>query len=225
MKNVLGKYSLALSAVSLAVLALPAQAVEVSFSGSNTATTGVVSGVDNLGNTWVTSDGPSNINSSFTMADQQETAQAFNILNFSNGLGSWANSFQLTINKSQQGSGFKGIIQTPVASGLSNGFMVQEIAGDSTSWASWAATYSLLDTISGLYQQVLFTAPEGKQLSQGQNFMLDVNFSGIITTDSGWAASWDDRAAPTNDVPEPGTVTLMGLGAVGLLGAARRKKA
>jgi hypothetical protein len=126
MKKSIGKYSLALSAISLAVLALPARAVEVSFSGSNIATTGMVSGADNLGNTWVTSDGPSHLNSSFTMANQAEASQAFNSANFVNGLGDWANSFQLTINKSQQGSGFKGILQTPVASGLSNEFMVQQ---------------------------------------------------------------------------------------------------
>jgi hypothetical protein len=226
MKKSIGKYSLAITAISAALLALPAQAMQVSFSGSNLATAGTVHGADVLGNTWTTSDGPALVNSSFTMADSIETPQAFNINNFSNGRGSFASSFQLTVNKSQQGTGFKGILLDPVASGLINEFMVQGTAGDATSWYGWTTTYNLMDAASGLFQQILFTAPTGKQLSQGQNFKMDVNFSGITTTDSGWAASWDDRtAAPNNNVPEPTSLALLGLGMVGLVGSKWRKKA
>ena len=219
MKFRLNKKSLALTAALAVLLALPAHAVQVSFSGSNSTTTGVETGADPLGNTWITSNGPAAINSSFTMADIVETPQPFNTANFSNGLGSFANSFQLTVNKSQQGSGFKGILLTPVASGLINGFVVKPSA-DSASWYSWITTYSLMDA-NGLFQRVLFTAPAGTQLSQGTDFNLDVNFSGIITTDSGWAASWDDRLAPTA-VPEPGTLALLGLGMAGILVSRRR---
>lgn len=221
MKFLLNKKSLALAAAVAALLALPAHAVQVSFSNSNLTTTGVETGADPLGNTWITSNGPLAINSSFTMADIVESPQPFNSLGVSNGLGSFANSFQITVNKSQQGAGFKGILLTPVASGLVNGFVVKPTS-DSASWYSWNTTYNLMDAASGLFQQVLFTAPVGTQLSQGENFNLDVNFSGVITTDSGWAASWDDRLAPLNVVPEPGSLALLGLGLAGIL-VSRRK--
>lgn len=225
MKKFIRKYSLAIAALSAALLAIPAQAVQVSFSGSSEFGVDAVTGTDVLGNTWATTNGTAGTNSSFTMADSVETPQAFNSANFSNGLGTFANSFQLTVNKSQQGSGFKGILLTEVASGLDNEFMVQESVDGVTSWYSWIMTYNLLDAASNLYQQVLFTAPTGKQLSQGQNFKMDVNFSGIITSDAGLAASWDDRLAPTpNDIPEPGSLALMGLGVAGLIGMKRRNK-
>ena len=129
----------------------------------------------------------------------------------------------MTINKSQQGQGFKGILQTGIASGLENGFMVKPVLADSSTWYSWITTYNLLDG-NGLYQQIQFTAPTGTQLSQGENSNLDINFSGIITTDSGWAASWDDRPAPAPlSVPEPGSLALLGLGMAGIMAVPRRK--
>lgn len=227
MKKTIGKYSLLITAASAILLALPAQAVQVSFSGSNQATNGTVTGSDILGNTWTTSNGPQGVNSSFTMADRIQTPQAFNSDNYDNGQGTFANSFQLTVNKSQQGAGFKGITQEAVASGLANGFMVQDIDGNDSSWYSWMVSYNLFDSANNLFQQILFTAPTGKQLSQGQDFKMNVNFGGNITTDSSWGASWDDRLTPVvvSPIPEPTTLALMGLGLVGLMGAARRKKA
>ena len=75
-----------MSAIGALVLAMPAQAVQVSFSGSNLTTTGQVTGADPLGNTWITRNVTAGVNSSFTMADAVETPQAFNSANFSNGL-------------------------------------------------------------------------------------------------------------------------------------------
>lgn len=224
MKKSIRRISLAVTAVCATLLTLPAQAVQVSFSGSAGTDAGTVTGVDPLGNTWATTNGPSGAYSSFTMADAAETEQAFNPLNYSNGLGNFANSFKLTTNGSQQVEGFKGILLAEVPSGLINEFRVQEFANDESSWYSWDVSYGAEDF--GFFQRILFTAPTGKQLSQKQNFKMNINFSGPISSTAGLSASWDDRAAPEviNDIPEPTSMALMGLGLVGLVGASRRKK-
>lgn len=222
MKKSIRQISLAVTAVCATLLALPAQAVQVSFSGSGGTQASIVNGIDDLKNTWSITNGPAGTNSRFTMADSAETPQAFNRADFSNGLGTFANSFQLTINRSQQGSGFMGILLTPASTGQSNEFQVQD---DDKNWYSWVMSYDLTAK-NGYFQQILFTAPTGKQLSKGQDFKMNVNFAGIITTDTGFAASWDDRAAPAValEVPEPGSMALMGLGMLGLVGVSRRKK-
>jgi hypothetical protein len=183
-----------------------------------------VTGTDGIGDSWEPKNGPLLINSNFGMSDAVATPQPFNSLNFSNGLGDWATSFQMTLNNSQFGVGFKGIIQTPVASGQVNHMTVKPDLTDSSTWVAWDITYNLLDATTSLYQQILFTAPTGTRLDQGVNFDLDVNFAGIMTNDSGWAASWDDRFRAGNDVPEPGSMSLLGLGLLGLMAAYRRKQ-
>jgi hypothetical protein len=213
----------ALAAIGMGFMAMPALAVQVTFASNDSTHVGPQTGADTLGNTWETINGPMNDNSSFTMADATETPQAFNSQNVSNGLGNFANAFQMTLNSSQNSLGFKGFTLGPVASGLVNDFVVKPSA-DSSTWVTWAATYSLMDT-TGLYQRIRFTAPTGKQLSQGEDFNMNVNFAGIMTNDSGWAASWDDRLAlvpPVNTMPEPGSLLLMGVGMMGLIGASRR---
>ena len=224
MKKSIRRISLAVTAVCATLLTLPAQAVQVSFSGSGGTDAGTVNGIDPLKNTWSITNGPVGTNSSFTMADNRETPQAFNLADFSNGLGTFANSFKLTTNSSQQPDGFKGILLGDAASGFANEFLVQDVAGDDSSWYSWIVSYGAEDF--GFFQRILFTAPTGKQLSQGQDFKMNVNFAGIITSDAGLAASWDDRAAPVVvlDVPEPGSMALMSLGMLGLVGVSRRKK-
>lgn len=226
MKKRFIRRAVALAAVGIGFVAMPALAVQVTFA-SNSATNAVPqTGADTLGNTWQTVNGPAgDNNSSFTMANAAEDPQPFNSLNVSNGLGNFANAFQMTLNSSQNSLGFKGFSLDSVASGLVNDFVVKPSA-DSSTWVSWIPTYSLMD--NGLFQRILFTAPVGTQLSQGQNFNLNVNFEGILTNDTGWSASWNDRLAliaPDNTVPEPGSLLLMGVGMMGLIGVARRKKA
>lgn len=226
MKKTYLKSTLALAVISLGLVSLPAHALQISFAGSsNIGDLNSVTGTDGIGDTWQTKNGPSGLDASFTMADSAATAQPFNSLNFTNGLGSFANSFQLTVNRSQNGLGFSGLNLDPVASGLANEFTVMTVLADPTTWVTWTAEYELL-AANGLFQQIRFTAPVGTSLAQGTNFNVNVNFNGIMTNDSGWAASFDDRAQivpPDNNVPEPGSMALIGLGLLGLLKASRRK--
>lgn len=227
MKKTLIRRAAALAAMGLGLVALPALAVQVTFASNDSTVVGPQTGADTLGNTWQTSNGAANANSSFTMANAVEAPQAFNSLNISNGLGNFANAFQMTLNSSQNSLGFHGLSLGTVESGLVNDFIVKP-TNDPSTWISWTPTYDLLDSAYGLYQRIRFTAPVGTQLSQGEDFNLNVNFAGIMTADSGWAASWDDRLAivpPDNSVPEPGSLLLMGAGMMGLIGASRRKKA
>jgi len=223
MKTNLVKTTLALAFISAGLLSLPAHALQISFSGSsNIDNLDSVSGDDGIGDTWQTKNGPSHLDASFTMADSLATPQPFNPVNFSNGMGNFANSFQLTVNRSQNSLGFAGLNLGPVASGLSNAFTVMPDVGDPATWITWLVSYDLM-AANGLYQQILFTAPIGTQLSQGTNFNVNVNFDGIMTNDSGWAASFDDRAHLA--VPEPGSMALFGLGLLGMRSFSRRKAA
>lgn len=219
------KTTLALAAVGAGLTALPAHAVEIAFSGgSNTNNLAPVVGTDGIGDTWQTHNGASLVNSSFSMADLNATPQPFNPTHFSNGFGDFSNSFQLTLNNSQFGQGFRGINLGTVASGLTNSFIVKPDLLNPAGWVAWNIAYNLLDSVSGLYQQVLFTAPTGTRLEQGSNFSANVNFAGIMTNDSSWAASFDDRAQLAT-VPEPGTIALLSLGLLGLGSVARLKRA
>lgn len=211
---------LALTALSWA---LPAGAVEIAFfGGSNINNLTTVVGTDGIGDAWQTHNGPALVNSNFAMSDFNATAQIFNPVNFTNGLGNYATSLQLTVNQGQLGAGFKGVNTGTVASGLINNFTVQPNLADPSTWITWTITYDLADATTGLFQQVLFTAPTGTKLGQGTNFSANVNFAGIMTNDSGWSASWGDRGA-VSTVPVPASLALVLIGGLGLSGIARRR--
>lgn len=225
MNNSKMKVALAMTALGVSIAATQAQAIEIAFSGgSNTGNLDTVIGNDGIGDVWQTHNGEALLHSNFAMADFNATPQIFNAAAFSNGLGSFANSFQLTLNNSQFGRGFRGIDLGAVSSGLTNHFTVMPDPLDPGTWISWAPTYNLLDATSGLFQQVLFTSPLGTSLPQGTNFSVNVNFDGIMTNDSGWAASFDDRAGAVT-VPEPATLSMFGLGLLAVAAKKRRKDA
>ena len=212
------KTSLALAFIGAGIVALPAHAVQINFTGgSNLDNLASVSGDDTIGDAWqTTNDGLGD--STFAMADTAATPQPFNPVNFSNGLGNFANALQFTINKSQSSAeGFQGL-RLDGGPGLANFLTVMPDPADPSTWIDWHITYNLMDAASGLFQQILFTAPLGTELSQGVNFAANINIDGIFTNDSGWAASWDDRLF-ANVVPEPATLALFGMGLLGLAGA------
>lgn len=217
------KTTVALALLSAGLVAMPAQAVQVNFSGGTTIDDPLVPvlGNDGIGNTWEMRNGQALLNSLFGMADHTGASQGFNSSGNSSGLGTYANSFQLSINTSQTG-GFSGILTPGLpASGFENHFTVKPTS-DPATWVHWNTTFNNVNT-NGLFQQVLFTAPLGTQLDMGQNFSVNINFAGIMSNTSGWSASWDDRPIPSA-IPEPETYAMM-LAGLGLLGfVARRRK-
>jgi hypothetical protein len=199
-----------------------AHAVQINFSGGTTTHSPLIPvfGDDGIGDAWEMRNGPALIDSMLGMADYLGAAQSFNSAGNSSGRGTFANSFQLTLNSSQTG-GFAGILTAYVpASGLTNNLTVKPTS-DPATWVRWIMTLDNLNS-NGRYQQILFTSPLGTQLSAGQNFSLNVNFAGVMSNTSGWSASWDDRAVSA--VPEPETYAMM-LAGLGLMGfVARRRK-
>lgn len=215
------KTTLALAVMSAGLAAVPAQAVQINFTGgSNLLNLETVTGDDTIGDTWQTHNDVLLGNSNFAMADFNAAPQPFNPGSFSNGLGTFATAFQLTVNKSQAPTGFQGISLVPGGTGLVNNFTVMSDVGNPATWTTWNITYNLPDA-NGFFQQILFTAPGGTMLSQGTNFAVNVNIAGIFTNDSGWAASWDDRGVAV--IPEPETYALM-LAGLGLLGFYSRRR-
>lgn len=225
MKNRYFKTALAVAVIGAVTAAVPAHAVQVAFSGgSNTGNLETVVGDDGINNVWQTHNGEYLLYSNFAMSDFRSTPQPFNAGGFSNGLGTFATSFQITVNNSPLGAGFRGISLDGVGSGMSNHLIVIGDFGDESTWTSWDITYDLLDLDSGLFQQVLFTAPYGSRLAQGVDFSLNVNFAGLMSDHSGWAASFDDRIS-ISAVPIPASMGVFSLGLLGLGAFARRHRA
>ena len=228
MNQLFRRTALALAVTSTGLVAMSAQAVQISFSGSsNIDDLETVTGDDGIGDAWQTHNDPVGGNANFAMADFEAAPQPFNPTNFNNSNGNFALAFQLTINQSQAPEGFKGILSTGGSSPLPNNFTVKPDLGDPGTWIEWDVKYFLPDANTGLFQQVLFTAPTGTELAQGMNFSTNINISGIFTADAGWAASFIDDAAviASIGVGEPVSMALLGLGLLVPIAARRRKAA
>lgn len=222
MKQIFRQSVLAIAVASAGLAAAPAQAVQIAFTGSsNIGNLVTVDGDDGIGDTWQTHNDASG-NSNFGMSDLAATPQPFNPVNFSNSLGNFANAFQFTINQSQAPTGFRGLLTAQGTAPLSTHFTTMPDPMNAATWVDWTIQYYLPDANTGLFQQVLFTAPTGTQLSQGEYFHTNINIAGIFTADAGWAASFIDNLPAVRNVPEPATLGLLGLALLGPIVARRR---
>ena len=186
MKYLVLHFSIAFVALCATTLASPVLAVQDTFSGgAPAADPRSVVGEDGTGNVWQTHTDAYGENSNFAMSDFYSSPQPFNPDDISSGSGTFATSFQLTLDSSESGSGVAGITQDAIRSGLTNHLIVIGDFSDTSTWTIWDITYGMLDADSGLFQQITFTAPLGTQLSQGVDFSLNVNFAGIMTSDFG----------------------------------------
>ena len=156
------KFSAAIVALYATTLALPVHAVQNTFSGgAPAADPRSVVGSDGTGNDWQTHTDAYGENSNFAMSDFYSSPQPFNPDDFSNGLGTFATSFQLIVNNSQSVFGVSGITLDAVRSGLTNHLIVIGDFSDISTWTEWDIAYSMLDIDSGLFQQILFTDLSG----------------------------------------------------------------
>jgi hypothetical protein len=71
---------------------------------------------------------------------------------------------------------------------------------------------------------ITFTAPAGTSLAPGDFFRVEVDFSGPLSSNGvAFTGAFDPQLAPTG-VPEPSTLTLLGIGSLGLLGYGWRRR-
>lgn len=103
---------------------------------------------------------------------------------FSNSFGPFATAFQFTINSGVAGIGSAQLM-------------------DLTTSQTWNTAISLAA------QRVTLSAPTGTQLSAGDQYTLDINFTGAATPSTfSFAALWSDSPVSNTSVPEPTTLSL-----------------
>jgi hypothetical protein len=184
-------------------LAASADAVEVSFSGGST-------GSDPLGHTYQATN---NFKSSWGEPGLGAGTLTFNPSNISNGAGNFATGFSFVFSAGVDGA----IDQTP-ASGPT-GFEFTTRFSELTQNILWNATFVGSNEVD-------FTAPVGTQINFGDQFFVNVAFTGTVNLDTfAFNAAWTDPASAVA-VPSPGTLPLFaaGLGVLGLLGLCKKKR-
>lgn len=173
--------------------AAPAQAGAVSFSGTGN------SGIDPLGNTWL-------LTPDFD-AVWGEPGFAKGLIQF-NGNGSSSGSADFA-------TSFTFTLQPGVATSISNSIFTRfRDTSTSTDWEQVIAPDG---------SSVTFTAPAGTQLSNGDEFFVNVNFTSPISGPQfAFTAGWDVGGGTS--VPEPASMALLGAGVLGLVGATRARR-
>lgn len=162
---------------------------------------GVSTGTDPLGQTWsVNSTTPSWGEPGLGLGQL-----TFNASDISNSKGDFANGFDFIFLKGDTG----GILDNSAFTRLV----------DVTKGVSWTA-----DVVSN--QEVDFSAPSGSRLDAGDQFFVNIYFTGPLDTKQfSFAGLWTDLAGGGSvpGVPEPSTWAMVLLG-LGLLGAAMRRR-
>lgn len=134
----------------------------------------------------------------------------FNPLMVSNDAGNYATSFSFTFLKGVAGTIDQTASTTPFGAGPETRF------SNLTDGVAWLVSYS--------GKTVTFTAPTmGSKLDPGDEFFVNVWFTGAIdTTRFSFAGLWDDSKV-SGYVPEPSSWALM-LGGFGMMGATMRSQ-
>ena len=128
----------------------------------------------------------------------------FNPGNISNSNGNFATEFDFIFLKGVGGS---------IASNGGDGSFTGTRFYDATQGQFWNA-----NIVSP--QEVDFTAPAGSRINPGDQFFVNVTFTGPVNVDKfSFAGLWTD----VGGVPEPGTWAMM-IAGVGLLGATLRRR-
>ncbi|HEY0525040.1 MAG TPA: PEP-CTERM sorting domain-containing protein [Stellaceae bacterium] len=131
----------------------------------------------------------------------------FNPGNFSNSNGTFATNFDFIFLKGVAGA----IDTTPPSSPF--GFELTTRFVDITKGQLWQAEF-----VSA--KEVHFIAPPGSRIDAGDQFFVNITFTGPVDLKRfSFAALWDDTV-----IPEPATLALVGSGLLGL-GLVRRRKA